>query len=149
MDAPLLISLEDAPNPEDVQSVSKSLMRFNRQHAPDDHYRPITIFLRQSDQTLMGGLLGETYWGWLHVDILWLDEKVRGQGLGHKMLQLAEHEAWQRGCRGAHLDTMDWQALPFYEKLGYTVFGVLEDLPEGHKRYFLSKKLNPVENPIQ
>jgi GNAT superfamily N-acetyltransferase len=149
MDENLTISLEDAPNPEDVEKVCQGLLTFNRQHAPEDHYRQLVILLRGADQVLHGGLIGQTYWGWLHVDIFWLDEKTRGQGAGQKMLQLAEFEAWQRGCRHAHLDTMDWQALPFYEKLGYSVFGVLDDLPEGHKRYFLSKKLAHVKNPIQ
>jgi hypothetical protein len=36
---------------------------------------------------------------------------------------------------------MSFQAQPFYEKQGYTVFGVLEDLPDGHKRIFLKKDL--------
>jgi len=45
------------------------------------------------------------------------------------------------GCRISHLDTFDFQAKGFYEKLGYTVFGVLEDCPEGHNRYYMSKKL--------
>jgi hypothetical protein len=40
-----------------------------------------------------------------------------------------------------HLDTMSFQALPFYQKQGYTVFGILEDLPEGHRRYYLRKDL--------
>ena len=149
MDISLTITLDDAPNPDDVEAVSHNLLNFTRQHAPEDHYRPLTIFLRKADQTLMGGLLGETYWGWLHIDIFWLDPSARGHGLGQKMLQLAEYEAWQRGCRRVHLDTMDWQALPFYQNRGYTIFGVLDDLPEGHKRYFLYKILTAVENPIQ
>ena len=60
------------------------------------------------------------------------------------MLQLAEYEAWQRGCRHAHLDTMDWQALPFYEKEGYRVFGVLDDLPKGHQQIFMYKKFENI-----
>jgi hypothetical protein len=40
------------------------------------------------------------------------------------------------------LDTMSFQALDFYLKLGYTVFGRLDDLPEGHSRIFLKKALD-------
>jgi GNAT superfamily N-acetyltransferase len=149
MQSAFMITLDDAPNPDDIQAVSTGLMQFNLHHAPEDHYRPITIFLRRPDQTLVGGLLGQTYWGWLHVDILWLDEQARGQGFGRQLIQTAEHEAWSRGCRHAHLDTMDWQALPFYEKLGYTVYGVLDECPAGHKRYFLSKQLTSAISPIQ
>ena len=39
------------------------------------------------------------------------------------------------------LDTHSFQARPFYEARGYKVFGVLDDYPEGHKKFFLSKKL--------
>ena len=57
------------------------------------------------------------------------------------MLEQAEVEAVNRGCKFAYLDTFSFQALPFYEKQGYAVFGVLEDYPEGKKRYFLQKRL--------
>jgi hypothetical protein len=39
------------------------------------------------------------------------------------------------------VETADWQARPFYEKLGYTVFATLDNCPEGHTRYFLKKDL--------
>ncbi len=33
------------------------------------------------------------------------------------------------------------QARGFYEKLGYSVFGRLDDHPKGSARYFLNKRL--------
>ena len=137
----LSIALEDTPSPEDVRVVQQGLQTYNLLFAPNDGYKPLTIFLRFTDRTLLGGLLGETYWGWLHVSILWLDETVRRQGYGERLLALAEQEAVRRGCHAAHLDTMSFQALPFYEKNDCTVFGVLNDLPTGHSRYFLNKTL--------
>ena len=58
------------------------------------------------------------------------------------MLAMAEQEALRRGCHHAHLDTLDFQAPAFYEKLGYTLWGTLEDLPLGHQRYFYQKELS-------
>jgi len=55
----------------------------------------------------------------------------------------AEAEARKRGCDNAHCDTFDFQALPFYQKLGYETFGHLEDYPANHVRYFLRKRLSP------
>ena len=55
-------------------------------------------------------------------------------------MRAAEQEARDRGCSHAHCDTYDFQALPFYQKLGYQVFGQLEDYPAGHTRYFLQKR---------
>jgi GNAT superfamily N-acetyltransferase len=135
------ISIEDVPRLEDVTTVIQGLDTFNRQYAPADEYRPLNVFLRTSEQTVVGGLTGATYWGWLYVDRFWIAEDRRRQGYGKQLLAAAEQEALRRGCRHAHLDTLSFQALPFYERQGYTVWGVLEDLPAGHRRYFLKKDL--------
>ena len=138
---PFTFALEDSPPAEDVRAVHSGLEAYNQQHAPTSAYAPLTVMLRNPDGTVAGGLLGGIYWGWLHVDILWLHERARGSGLGTRMLQLAEDEARRRGCHHVSLDTMSFQALPFYLKQGYTVWGTLEDFPVGHSRVFLKKAL--------
>jgi hypothetical protein len=52
-----------------------------------------------------------------------------------------EVEAILRGCHSAFLDTFSYQARPFYEKLGYEVFGTLNDYPRGHQRFYMQKRL--------
>ena len=139
----LSITLLETADPEDVKFVQERLREFNEQKVGEgDHHRTLAIFIRDPEQHILGGLLGDTYWGWLYVSILWIDERLRGQGYGERLLAAAEQEAIRRGCKHAHLDTMSFQALPFYEKHGYTVVGVLEDLPEGHKKIFVQKKLD-------
>jgi GNAT superfamily N-acetyltransferase len=135
------IELETTPDVDDVHAIYDGLSAYNRLHAPHDNYQPLVLVLRDEAGKVIGGLAGDTYWSWLHVDALWLDEAVRGLSFGTKLLQMAEQEAVRRGCRHVHLDTMSFQAQPFYEKQGYTVFGVLEDLPEGDQRIFLKKEL--------
>ncbi|NMC84104.1 MAG: GNAT family N-acetyltransferase [Anaerolineaceae bacterium] len=137
----LTLSIENEPSSQDVDFVNNALRQYNLLYAPADNYQPLQIFLRSEEGTILGGLLGETYWGWLHISILWIDQSVRKQGYGRQMLQKAEQEATRRGCHAVHLDTMSFQALPFYEGLGYTIFGTLNDLPAGHKRIFLMKTL--------
>jgi len=138
----LTITLQETPHPADAEFVQERLREFNRSKVGDeDHHQRLAIFIRDPEQQILGGLLGDTYWGWLYVSILWIDERLRSQGYGERLLAAAEQEAVRRGCKHAHLDTMSFQALPFYEKHGYEVFGVLEDLPEGRKRYFLQKTL--------
>ena len=66
---------------------------------------------------------------------------ARGQGVGSQLLAMAEQEAVARGCHSAYLDTFSFQALPFYQKQGYEVFGTLDNYPGEHKRYFLRKQL--------
>lgn len=52
-----------------------------------------------------------------------------------------EQRAKRLGCVGSTLSTYDSQARPFYEKLGYEVFGVLPDNPVGRERFFMRKML--------
>jgi GNAT superfamily N-acetyltransferase len=124
-----------------VAAVRDGLFAFNRLHTPNDQYERMALFLRDSDGAIAGGLLGETYWSWLHVGILWVRESARSQGFGSQLLARAEEEARARGCHSAFLDTMSFQALPFYQSRGYTIFGELADHPIGHERYFLKKDL--------
>lgn len=135
------LTLEEAPDAQDVHFVRERLNAYNFAIVGEDDHKPLAIFVRDSDNAIVAGLLGGTYWGWLHVDILWIKDGLRRQGYGKALLAAAEQEAVQRGCRHAHLDTMGFQALEFYKRQGYTVFGELRDLPVGHTRYFMKKAL--------
>jgi GNAT superfamily N-acetyltransferase len=138
------ITLEEKPDAEDTQFVSNALAEFNRQQVGrGDNHQRLAIFIRDGDNKIAGGLLGDTYWGWLYIGIFWLERELRGQGYGQRLLSMAEAEAIRRGCHSAHLDTMSFQARPFYEKYGYRVYGQLDDMPTGHTRYFMQKSLRP------
>jgi len=135
------LTLEETSDPADVRVVEDGLLAFNLQFVPDPQYKPLNIFLRNSEGRVLGGLIGNTYWGWLYVSIFWLEEALRRGGYGSKMLAMAEQEAIRRGCHHAHLDTLDFQSPAFYEKQGYSLWGTLDDLPSGHKRHFYQKEL--------
>jgi GNAT superfamily N-acetyltransferase len=106
------------------------------------NHRALTIFAKDELGGLVGGLLGETVWGWLQVKQLWVAAAHRGRGYGKALLQAAEREAQRRGCHHVLLDTFDFQAREFYERLGYGVFGSLADFPRGHVRFFMRKTLD-------
>ena len=145
MDTSYTIVVEQTPDPADVQFVPAQLTAFNRDRAADDQFQPLAILLREAGGQIVAGLVGGTYWGWLYTEVLWVEEGLRGKGYGRSLLVAAEAEAIRRGCCYAHLDTMDFQALPFYQKQGYSVFAELEDIPagSGHRRYALKKRLAP------
>lgn len=82
-----------------------------------------------------------TVWSWMHVKLLWVHEDYRDKGLGKQIMSEIEIETQQRGCFGVHLDTFEFQALGFYQKLGYQIFGEIEDHPKGWKRFYLKKKI--------
>lgn len=135
------VCIETAASSEDCQAVRDGLTAFNLQHIAPDGYEPLHIFVRDDGGRVRGGLLGETFWQWLHISILWLDESLRGQGLGSRLVRTAEGEAVGRGCRGVFVNTFDFQAPEFYQKLGYVSCGVIEDLPPGQRRIFFQKRL--------
>jgi GNAT superfamily N-acetyltransferase len=141
MDETYTITLETSPDPAEVSQVRAGLSAYNRTNASDDSFTPLVLMVRDPRGAVIGGLLGGTYWGWLVIEVLWLAEAARHRGLGSQLLERAEHIALERGCHAAHLDTMSFQAPDFYKKHGYTIFGVLDDLPRGHQRIFLKKEL--------
>ena len=131
------------PEPADVvrEAVLAGLRAFNRRHAEPPEFEPLVLSARDAAGKIVGGLVGLTGWKWLHVDLLWVDDAHRGMGLGTSLLRAAEQEAASRGVRHVDLDTFDFQAKPFYEREGYSVFGILEGYPPGHTRYFMRKDL--------
>ena len=82
------------------------------------------------------------YWGCMYIDDMWVESNYRRQGLGSQALQAVEKVAEAKGCHLIFLGTWDFQARPYYEKHGYTVFSTLKDNPKGHEDYELYKRLD-------
>ncbi len=82
-------------------------------------------------------------WRIADLDILWVEERYRRQGIGSALIREAEHTAREKGCRFMTLGTFDFQAKPLYEKLGFTVCGIIENCPtEGHTHYDMIKRID-------
>lgn len=93
------------------------------------------------DNVLIGGAVGFIEFGWYFLDLLWVDEKYRGQDIGTKLIKEIEKFSVQENLTGVRMETWDFQARGFYEKMGYTVFAQIEDCPPGTTDYFLKKVL--------
>ena len=129
------------PSESEIEFVNNALTRFNDAKVGPDNHELLNIVEYDDSGNVIGGILGGTYWGWMHIDILWVDEKFRKQGIGSKLLQAAEDEARRRGAHSVHVDTMSWQAPDFYKKHGYKIISELNDIPKGNKKYHLIKQL--------
>jgi GNAT superfamily N-acetyltransferase len=138
--ADYMISMDDQPSEADIRALIRNLVSYNDAQAEKENWQHLAIFIRDVQGEMVGGLYGYTHWGWLFISHLWLGESLRRLGYGTQLVARAEQEAVNRGCRHAHLDTFEFQALGFYQKLGYQVFGSLEGFPEGYTRYFLQKR---------
>jgi GNAT superfamily N-acetyltransferase len=135
------ITVEADPRPEDRRVVVDGLLAFNVAVLGEPGLVPLGVFLRDAGGAVRGGLLARIQWRWMYVEKLWLPADLRGRGVGGRLLRAAEDYARARGCIGAYLDTFEFQALPFYEKQGYALFGTLDGYPPGYRQFFLRKSL--------
>lgn len=136
----LIAPLDDGGD-NTAKAIIELLKDYNQQfigRAPYEHFR---LAAHDSKGRLIGGLLGEWRSYWLHVDILVVTEPYRRSGLGSALMHTAEQAAREKDYRGIFLDTFEFQAPRFYEKLGFTRFGSIQNFSEGHDRHFYEKRL--------
>ena len=130
------------PIKNEIEFVNNALEKFNNMHVGPDNHLLLNIVEYDENQNVIAGILGGTYWGWLHIDILWVDENFRSKKIGSRLLIAAENEAKKRGCHSVHVDTMSWQAPEFYKKHGYELISELDNIPNGYKKFHFIKRLD-------
>ena len=128
------------PSREVLEALWHGLDGFNRSVLGSYDYARLAVAVRNEDGDVIGGLCGDLLWDWLHVQCLWVDEGLRDRGVGTKLVRMAEDAAISKGIDNIHLETTSFQALDFYLKNGYEVFGQLEGKPAGHTWYYLKKE---------
>lgn len=129
------------PMPEELAFLGERLTAFNDGDVGASGRKALAVFVRDDAGAVVAGISGYTAWGWLYVQWLWVDERLRGQRMAGKMLAAAEEEAVTRGCRNAWIDTFSPVAARTYRRQGYLPFGMLADFPAGRDRIFLRKTL--------
>lgn len=103
--------------------------------------RPFSIFIKDLKENTLGGASGTLFYGSLYVDSLWIEKALRHQGWGTKLMHEAEKLGRKHGASFVTLNTMDWEALPFYQKLGYSIEFTREGYEKGSKMFMLRKSL--------
>lgn len=130
---------------EEYELVDKGIVDYNLSKVPftqEPSFFPINRVIKDLDGNVLAGVNSLLYcWNCLYIDILWVKEGFREKGYGSVILREVEKIAKEKGCTLVHLDTFDFQAKDFYLKHGYEVFGILDDCPVGHKRYYMKKSL--------
>jgi GNAT superfamily N-acetyltransferase len=137
---------------EDMKSeasrrIHEGLVAFNNSKVGKSSQKEFIVSAKNSNKELIGGVKGIINRHWLFVHEMWVSERWRTAGIGSKLLIIAEDTAMKNGCVGSYLNTHSFQALEFYKKNGYEVFGELQDFPKGHIKYFLKKSIAPI--PLQ
>lgn len=137
-----IVVLETIANQQDIAAIGAMLNDYNSDQGLVYNPQSLAVFIRHNESgRVIAGLKGSTHWEWLRIKLLAVHKSARNRGFGTQLLNAAEKEAIQRGCKFAFVDTYSFQAMPFYTKCGYEVFGELPDYPSGHTRIFLRKNL--------
>ncbi|WP_420644560.1 GNAT family N-acetyltransferase [Candidatus Leptofilum sp.] len=121
--------------------IGRGLHAYNEKQAGDQKFQRLCYVVQSPDEKIVGGVIAELYWDWAYIDLMWIEEGLRGQGYGHRLLTQVEDEARKRGAKQVYLDTFSFQVPDFYKQHGYQVLAELQDFPVGHQRYFMSKPL--------
>ncbi len=149
----LSVALVDQPDPKHVSAVRAGLSAYNVRKMPELLNLPdveIAVFLRDEHDIIQGGAVAEVDWGMFYVDLLWVQDGLRGQDYGKALMHTIEQTALDYGIPHIYLMTTDFQALPFYQHIGYKIFGTLQNRPKGYQYYYLCKtNIQPSELSVQ
>jgi GNAT superfamily N-acetyltransferase len=142
MSGPMNFVIRAADADEAIRkAIVAPLVAYNEMKTGRSDPRPVVFAVEDDDGHVVGGLWGRTAFEWLFVELLFVPEALRGRGVGTDLMRRAEAEAIARGCRNAWLDTFEFQARGFYERLGYTCFAELDRYPGQWARFFMRKPL--------
>lgn len=134
------------PHEADFEVLRNGLNNFNERHTGSLYREKISAFIKDENNQAVGGILGEIKWGWLYIEGLWVSDTVRSKGLGTALLKKLESYAFNKGIVNFRLETTSFQALNFYQKNDYIVFGQLPDMPPTHTSYFLKKQTTAIQS---
>lgn len=130
---------------DEYDLVDDGIVKYNASKVPftqEPSFVSINRVIKDVNEEVLAGINTLLYcWNCLYIDVLWIKEEHRNKGYGTVLLNEIEKISKEKGCNLIHLDTFDFQAKDFYIRHGYEVFGVLDDCPKGHKRYYMKKSI--------
>jgi len=107
----------------------------------DEKFDPFAFIARDVKGTFIGAIVAELFWGALHVKYVYVEDEYRGCGVATGLMSQALAYGKERGCPFAFVETMSFQALGFYQKMGFE----LEFTRSGYKHntsfHYLLKNL--------
>jgi GNAT superfamily N-acetyltransferase len=134
------IEVSDQSTAADTAELRNALHEYNFAATGYRDGRDLSCVLRDKGR-LVAGIAGFTWGGYARIDLLWVDEDLRRQGLGRALLAAAEAEARSRGCMTVVLETHSFQAPDFYAALGYQKVGETTETPAGYTQLTFQKQL--------
>lgn len=137
------MKIEVLQNPEQqlIDFLDKKIADFNWAHWEVQERLPLAVQIRNEQGDIVAGAAGRTFGNWLLISTLWVAEEMRGQNIGSQVLQAMEAAGQARGCSQCLLDTLNFQAMPFYQQHGYVTQWVQQNYPKTGCKYYMVKPL--------
>lgn len=137
------MNIEILENPQQalIDFLDKKIDEYNWANWEVNERLPLAAQIKNEQGELIAGAAARSFGNWLLLDTLWVSDTLRGQDIGSKLLAEIESAGKNRGCKLCLLDTLNFQAMPFYEKHGYTTQWVQEGYPKTGCKYFMVKSL--------
>jgi ribosomal protein S18 acetylase RimI-like enzyme len=126
---------------EQIHFLDDRIYEYNAATAGRDDGSEFSIVIRDAADDILAGIAG---WSWAQaceITLLWVHADHRNAGHGTKLLQTAEAEIIERGCKTIVVRSYDFQAPTYYEKHGYVVHDVIDGFPAGGRQYTLIKRI--------
>lgn len=135
------IEVLDNPEQEVIDYLDKKIADFNWANWEVSERIPLAVQIKNTQGEIIAGATARTFGDWLLLGTLWVSDELRGQNIGSEILNEIEAPGKKRGCIKCLLDTLDFQAMPFYEKHGYRTQWVQEGYPKTGCKYYMVKEL--------
>lgn len=135
------VEIDDHPDEKEIEELLSKLIQYNLKHLEIKKRSPLAVWYKNNKDQVLAGITGNTFGNWLEIKYFYVNEDLRGTGVGKKLLRQMEQAAKSRGCRFSFLDTFSFQAKPFYEKNGYKELFVLHNYPLSSRKHYLIKEL--------
>ena len=134
------IEVLENPKQDLIDFLDKKIADFNWERWEVEERLPLAVQIKNEQGDVIAGAAARSFGDWLLLDTLWVSDELRGQNVGSKILAEVESLGKKRGCKRCLLDTLNFQAKPFYEKHGYQVQWVQQGYPKTGCKYFMVKE---------
>lgn len=124
-----------------TQELGNLIRAYNQSKREPSKSEPLNIYVEDEQGNLIAGMVAETFGHWLEIEYLYVQENLRGQGIGSNILNWAKKEARERKCKYSFVNTYQFQAPNFYKKHGYEEVFALKEYPYTGERYYYTKEL--------
>ncbi|MDE8603387.1 GNAT family N-acetyltransferase [Marinomonas sp. RSW2] len=137
------MNIEVLENPDQalIDYLNKKIDDFNWANWEVNERVPLAVQIKSEQGEVIAGAAARTFGDWLLLDTLWVSDELRGQNIGSDILKEIEASGKKRGCIKCLLNTLNFQAMPFYEKYGYKTEWVQQGYPKTGCKYFMVKEL--------